>query len=99
MLGAAAAAEQPDHLIDLLGPVPQDDRARAGWTQYASRVEAYREEWGIEPDQLRDPPRDPVQYREWDTAVHTIELINRLDNLQHQRGRDRSLERGLGIEL
>ncbi len=30
-----------------------------------------------------------------DTAVHTIELINRLDNLQHQRGR----EHGLGLEL
>jgi len=98
-LGIAAAAEQPDHLIELLGPVPQDDHARAGWTQYASRVEAYREEWGIESDQLRHPPRDAIQYREWDTAVHTIELINRLDNLQHQRGHDRSLERGLGIEL
>ncbi|MEO7428955.1 MAG: AAA family ATPase, partial [Acidimicrobiales bacterium] len=98
-LGVAAAAEPPDHLIDLLGPVPQDDRARAGWTQYASRVEAYREEWNIEPNQLRDPPLDGVQYREWDTSVHTIELINRLDNLQHQRGRDRSLEHGLGLEL
>jgi len=98
-LGAAATAEQPDHLIDLLGPVPEDDRARAGWTQYASRVEAYREEWNIEPDRLRDPPHDAVQYREWDATVHTIELINRLDNLQHQRGRDRSLEHGLGIEL
>ncbi len=98
-LGAAAAAEQPDHLIDLLGPVPQDASARAGWTQYASRVEAYREEWGIEPDQLRDPPLDGVQHRQWDTTLHTIELINRLDNLQHQPSRERSLERGLGLEL
>ncbi|MGQ0432443.1 MAG: MobF family relaxase [Microthrixaceae bacterium] len=98
-LGVAATAEPPDHLIDLLGPVPNNDRARAGWTQYATRVEAYREEWGVEPDQLRQPPRDAVQHREWDNAVHTIELINRLDNLQHQRGRDRSLERDLGIEL
>lgn len=93
-LGTAAAAEPPDHLIALLGPVPEDDRARAGWTQHASRVEAYREEWGIEPDQLRDPPRDAVQYREWDTAVKTIELMNRLStpHINHD------LERGRGIE-
>lgn len=78
----------------LLGPVSEDDRARAGWTQHASRVEAYREEWGIEPDQLLDPPRDAAQHREWDTAVHTIELINRLNNLQLDRGR----YRGLGPE-
>ena len=94
-LGIAAAAEQPDHLIELLGPVPEDDRAGAGWTQFASRVEAYREEWNIEPDQLRDPPRDAIQYREWDTAVKTIELINRLStpHINHD------LERGRGIEL
>ncbi|MFP5256089.1 MAG: MobF family relaxase [Acidimicrobiia bacterium] len=98
-LGIAATAAPPDHLVRLLGPVPDNQHARAGWTHHASNVEAYREEWGIEPDQLRDPPRDPVQHREWDNAVHTIELINRLDNLQHQHGRDRSLEHGLGIEL
>ena len=95
VLGVAASVEPPDHLVEMLGPVPDDDQGRAQWTQLATRVEAYREEWGIEPAQLREAPRDAVQYREWDTAVKTIDLINRLRTPHIDRG----LERGLGIEL
>ena len=94
-LGVSASVEQPDHLVELLGSVHDDDQGRTRWTRDASRVEAYREEWGIEPNQLHDPPRDAEQYREWDTAVHTIDLINRLDSPHI----DHALERGHGIDL
>jgi len=40
-----------------------------------------------------------VQYREWDTAVKTIELINRLDSLQHSHGPERSIGRDLGLGM
>lgn len=102
-LGVAAVADQPTHLVDLLGAIPADEEGRARWVRSAGRVEAYREEFGIAPDALRAPPLDGTQYRQWDTSVHSIELINRLDNLQVDRSLDHSreldLDRGLGLEL
>ncbi|MGQ0616143.1 MAG: MobF family relaxase [Acidimicrobiia bacterium] len=99
-LGAAAIAEQPDHLLHLLGPAPDDPPERARWAQSAGRIEAYREEFGVEAAALGHRPLDGVQHREWDTSVHTIELTNRLDNLQQpDHSRDLSLEHDLGLEL
>ena len=94
-LAADAVATQPDHLVELIGPVPEDDAGRERWSRLAGRVEAYREHWGIEPDDIRQPPIDGAQYHEWNAAVKTVEMIERIN----QPHLDHRLERGLGIEL
>jgi hypothetical protein len=99
VLALTAAAERPEHLVDLLGQVPADLSDRAQWVREAGRIEAYREEWGIEPDQLHVPPRDHVQHEEWDLAVKTIQILNRLDSLQTEHTLEVGLEQGLGLEL
>lgn len=98
-LGVRAAIDQPNHLIDLLGPMPDDDDGRARWAAQAARVEAYREEWGVDADQLQRAPVDGIQFQQWDTAIHSIELIRRLDSLSLERSIDRGIERSLGIDL
>ena len=94
-LGAAAIVDQPPHLVDLLGSVPAAEADRARWSRLAARVEAYREEWGVEAEELLVAPSDGVQRRQWDAAIHTIELIDRMDELCIEPTRERSL----GIEL
>jgi conjugative relaxase-like TrwC/TraI family protein len=94
-LAADAVSTQPDHLVQLIGPVPEDGAGRERWSRLAGRVEAYREHWGIEPEDVRHPPIDGTQYQEWNAAVKTVEMIERI-NLPHL---DHGLERGLGIEL
>ncbi|HET6755308.1 MAG TPA: hypothetical protein VFH23_15325 [Jiangellaceae bacterium] len=94
-LAAAAVATQPDHLVQLIRPVPQDDAGRERWCRLAGRVETYREHWGIGPEDIRHPPTDGTQYQEWNTTVKTIEMMRRI-NEPHL---DHRLERGLGIEL
>jgi conjugative relaxase-like TrwC/TraI family protein len=94
-LAAAAVSTQADHLVQLIGPVPQDGAGRERWSRLAGRVEAYREQWGIEPEDIRHPPIDGAQYQEWSAAVKTVEMIERINQPHLERG----LERGLGIEL
>jgi hypothetical protein len=94
-LAAVAVSTQPDHLVQLIGPVPEDGAGRERWSQLAGRIEAYREHWGIQPEDIRQPPIDGTQYQEWNTAVKTVEMLQRI-NQPHQ---DHALERGLGIEL
>jgi conjugative relaxase-like TrwC/TraI family protein len=94
-LAADAVATQPDHLLRLIGPVPEDGAGRERWSRLAGRVEAYREQWGIEPGDIRHPPIDGTQYREWNTAVKTVEMIERINQPHLEHG----LERGVGIEL
>ncbi len=55
-LGIQAAIEQPEHLVELLGPMPTDDAGRAQWSRQAVRIEAYREQWNVGPD---DSERHP----------------------------------------
>jgi hypothetical protein len=104
-LGVEAGATQPQHLVDLLGPVPDDDTGRTRWTRAASRIEAYREQWDVDPQDLHQPPVDGVQYRDWaasvEASIKTSEMLQRLDALQLEHGADRSLsaDRSLGIEL
>jgi conjugative relaxase-like TrwC/TraI family protein len=93
-LGHRALGEQPEHLVELLGPAPGDIEGRLRWHARASRIEAYREEWGIEPDELRTSPRDSIQYREWERAgFGALDLARRLEAPVVDHGRD------LGIEL
>lgn len=98
-LGVRAAIEQPDHLLDLLGPVPADDAGRSRWSTRAARIEAYREQWNVAPDHLRTPPIDGVQHREWSASVESAVTLQRLEVHRHEHSRDRGLERGLGLEL
>jgi hypothetical protein len=41
-LAAAAVATQPDHLVQLIGPVPEDGAGRERWSRLAGRLEAAR---------------------------------------------------------
>jgi len=94
-LGAAAIVYQPPHLVDLLGPVPTAEAERVQWSALAAGVEAYREEWGVDPNELRVAPYDSVQRRRWDIAIHSIELAGRMEALLVADSRERSF----GIEL
>ncbi|MDP9410292.1 MAG: AAA family ATPase [Actinomycetota bacterium] len=77
-LGVAAAITQPSHVVDLIGAVPTDNPASLQrWANTAGRIEAYREEWGVALDQLRERPLDACQAREWEVAVHTSETLAR----------------------
>lgn len=91
-LGAAAVAEQPGHLVDLLGPVPDDDAGRTDWASRAGRVETYRERWGIEPGDIGESPVDDIQRREWAASIQYLEALRRLET--HPVA-----ERGIGLEL
>jgi len=98
-LGLAAVLNPPQHLVDLVGSIPDTEPERQRWATLAGRVEAYREQWNVAPDDLRQPPVDGVQYREWNTAVHSLEIAERLDRLALERSIDRGIDRGIGIEL
>ena len=94
-LAAEAVIGEPAHLVEILGPVPDDDAGRRRWATLAGRIEAYREEWGVEPDRLHDSPTDGVQYREWAVAVQSIETVQRVGDVSLER----ELDHGLGLEL
>lgn len=64
--------------MDLIGSPPVTEaKALRQWTRFAARVEAHREEWGVQPHQLRKRPVDPVQQRSWAITVQTAELLTR----------------------
>ena len=92
-LGVGAAVTRPDHLVELLGAVPDDPGALEVWVSRAGRIEAYREEWAVAPEQLRDRPSELCQQRDWDQAVRTTELLVRAA----VPGPEQDLE--LGIEM
>ncbi len=95
-LGVAAAITQPGHVVDLIGAVPTDNPASLQrWTNTAGRIEAYREEWGVAPDQLRERPLDACQARDWDVAVHMSEMLARPPAPTLDRGVDHGIELGL----
>ncbi|HEV2071909.1 MAG TPA: MobF family relaxase [Acidimicrobiales bacterium] len=94
-LGAMAAAPLPAHVVDLIGTKPTDPDAGCRWTQFAGRIEAYREEWAVEPGQLRERPRDHVQAPEWDVSIHAVRTLAR--QLSSTPGR--SVEVGVEVDL
>jgi conjugative relaxase-like TrwC/TraI family protein len=95
-LAVAAAITQPDHVVDLIGAVPSDNPASLRrWTNMAGRIEAYREEWGVAPEELRERPLDACQAREWEVAVHTSEMLARPPAPVLNRGVDHGIELGL----
>ena len=95
-LGVAAAITQPGHVVDLIGAVPTDNPASLQrWTNTAGRIEAYREEWGVAPEELRERPLDACQAREWEVAVHTSQMLAWPPAPALDRGVDHGIELGL----
>jgi hypothetical protein len=59
-----AAITQPAHVVAIIGSVPIDSpEATQRWITSAARIEAYREEWSLAPETLRQRPRDACQER------------------------------------
>jgi hypothetical protein len=70
-LGFRAAITQPVHVVDIIGAVPTDSpEATRRWINFAARIEAYREEWAVAPERLRERPWDACQQRAWDRRTH-----------------------------
>jgi conjugative relaxase-like TrwC/TraI family protein len=94
-LGVRAAITQPDHVVAIIGSAPTNDPgATERWINSAARMEAYREEWAVAPERLRERPRDACQERAWDVAVHTTELLARP---VPARGIERSMDHGMEL--
>ncbi len=94
-LGAIVADTEPAHVVELIGAKPSDTGAGVRWTELAGRIEAYREEWCVEPDQLGQRPLDQVQAREWDASIHAVRLLS----ARHRPSIGRSAEVGIGLQL
>jgi conjugative relaxase-like TrwC/TraI family protein len=93
-----AAARQrltmpPDHLVDTLGPMPDDRAGRPRWQQTASSIEAYRLRWDItDPDRSLGPePDNPLQHDAHRRLLAAIQDHQRERHLERERGRSRSL--------
>jgi hypothetical protein len=69
-LGVHAAITQPDHVVDIIGPVPTGSpESTASWIHAAARTGAYREEWAVAPERLRQRSGDACQERAWQVSV------------------------------
>jgi conjugative relaxase-like TrwC/TraI family protein len=85
----AVEVDQPTHLAQALGPVPESVRSRRAWRHAARLIEDYRDRYQLaDPDQPlgATPPRDPEQRQVWRTAHDALE---RLQARQPQRAGDR----------
>ena len=89
-----AAATQPCHVVDILVAKPTEPYAGCRWTQLAGRIEGYREEWTVEPGQLRERPRDRVRAQEWDASIQAVS-----SRRPAARNLGRGIEVGIGVEL
>lgn len=94
-LGMRAAISQSEHLVRLIGPVPEGNPETSRlWLSMAARIEAYREEWGVSPERLRERPGDACQEQAWDAAVHTTEILARSQARSIERSIDHGMELG-----
>jgi conjugative relaxase-like TrwC/TraI family protein len=93
--GVALEQDQPGHLREELGPVPENTRGRRAWRQAAAAVEDYRRSFGItDPEQALGPaPREPVQRAAW---RHARQAVARVQGRQRSTDRDRQPQRGTG---
>lgn len=92
--------DAPQHLTELLGPLPTIDQARARWVTAAALISDYRETWGIEDSTsaLGPLPQDPEQRRERDHAVDVVrQLIAAID--KEEPGRSSSGREAAGPDL
>jgi conjugative relaxase-like TrwC/TraI family protein len=93
-----AAARQrltapPDHVVDTLGPMPDDRGGRQRWQQTAISIESYRLRWDItDPDRSLGPePDNPLQHDDHRCLLAAIHDHQRERHLERERGRSRSL--------
>jgi conjugative relaxase-like TrwC/TraI family protein len=72
-LAHQAAADPPAHLLRLIGH-PDNAPNPASWRHAAGQIEAYREQWGVDPDQLDgDTVVYGAQARHWQRVKNTID--------------------------
>ena len=72
-LGRAATYTSPEHLTDLLGPLPDRLAATERWQAAAGAIEAYRSRWNVTDTATIGPePADPEQRDHWRTTVATV---------------------------
>jgi conjugative relaxase-like TrwC/TraI family protein len=98
-LAELAVETQPAHLVELLGPAPDHEGPElATWTTRAERIEAYREEWNVDPDELEKRPEDRQQLERWTLEIGSVqrglEFDRRVAELELSRADQR-----FGIEL
>ena len=85
----AAEVDQPTHLLQVLGQIPDSVRGRRAWNQAARLIEDYRDRYPVaDPGQPLDAtrPRDPEQRQAWRAAHDVLERFSRRG---FQRNRDR----------
>jgi len=72
-LGQAAAFARPEHVTDLLGPLPERITETERWQVAAGAIEAYRSRWNIaEGGTVGTVPSNPEQRAHWDTMTATL---------------------------
>lgn len=59
--------------------MPDDEDTVASWARRAAGIEAYREQWGVEVNELGLAPADSIQRREWDLTVGVAERHHSVD--------------------
>ena len=72
-LGQAAAFSRPEHVTNLLGPLPQRISEAERWQAAAGAVEAYRGRWGITgASAIEAQPTNPEQRAHWETMAAAL---------------------------
>lgn len=72
-LGQAAAYTRPEHVVALLGSLPEGISAVERWHVAAGAIEAYRARWQVDsPEALGPEPDDPEQRAHWHRAVAAV---------------------------
>jgi conjugative relaxase-like TrwC/TraI family protein len=72
-LGQAAGYTQPDHVTELLGPLPERITQVERWQAAAGAIEAYRTRWNItEPVTMGPEPTEPEQRGHWEETVAIV---------------------------
>jgi conjugative relaxase-like TrwC/TraI family protein len=72
-LGQAASYTQPEHVMGLLGPLPERVGHVERWQSAAGAIEAYRTRWNIAGSAALGPePADPEQHAHWDATVAIV---------------------------
>ena len=88
-LGQAAGYTQPDHVTELLGPLPERITQVERWQAAAGAIEAYRTRWNItEPVTMGPEPTEPEQRGHWEKTVAIVGDAGFL--APGETGRDRS---------
>lgn len=97
-LALSAERHPSPHVLRLVGPPPLDDDARERWLTSAGAVEAYREQWRVEPDRIgREESLRGAQALAWEDAE--LQLESGPPELDWLRCAHPAPDRGLGLEL